>query len=524
MSHRITIPNTHPHHQKLTEMINSYSGIGIMLRAFLSYSKTVQKYLIIIHVSHSQAPKDLSQKWIRKALEQYDTYIIIMGTIDVKRHLSLGSLFIHRYCNASTLIYKAEGQDFVSPKLKKQLKKFNRFKEEYFHTHDLLSTEIQRAKNLNSLPMAYHLYISVFEHHLFHMELLCLGNYFYNDTLNERILRLERFLPEIKSLMLKKTETTYFLIEALKSAKEADEEQESTCLKNEFEESIAQTEQQFYCMVEGIFQETQKSIKKIDSNQAVNISENKTVSLYEPVIKILTKFYRIEEIFLFHHEEVCSIDQKTIVLYVLLISNKISNQDLFNMMHIVSQQTGGKFNIIPIAHSKVWIQENLWEYQSFFKKIMVPEKSIYTESPSVIHWHKEDSKKDFDYGIYYRRCSELYEKYKLLRSQENPISHEGLGLILSGFFHRACSIFIYVNLHYRPNEINLRILWKLCAYTDPKLRNLDYFVHQLPFDFFEFLNPSRNLYKNAFLLNEEVLSVLDELTENFFNLLEEQFD
>lgn len=524
MSHKIIIPNIHPHHQKLTDTINSFAGNNDVLRVFLSYSKTSQKHLLIIHITGMHVPAEVQKsKWITKALEQYDTHILIMGEQNIRVHVRFGSLYINRHCNASTFIYKKEDHEFTYPELPEQLKKFKQFKEEYYHTHDLFDTEIRKAKNNNSLSLAYHLYLPIFEHHIHYLEILCIGDYFSRGSISERIMRLKDFLPEVKAMMLKKTENTYFLIEALNSAKKADEHEDYMYVKDEFEDAIIQTERKFYNLVQDVFHEIKKEVKKPE--QKPILIEHKTISHYEPVIKILTKHFRIEEIFLFNEQEVYSADQKTTVLYLLLISNKIGNQNLFEMMQMVAQQTEGRFNIVPIAHSKAWIQEYLWEYQEFFQKVMTPEKSIFiSDVPSIIHWHKEPSNYDTDEGIYYRLCSELLENYKILRSQEEPISNEGMGLMLSGFFYRACVIFLYVALRYRPNQINIRILWRLCQHADHKVKNLDYLIQKLPFDFFEFLNPSKNLYRNFCYLQEEHLSILDELAQGFLDLVDKQFE
>lgn len=525
MSHKIIIPNAHPHHQRLSDMINTFAGKHDIVRLFCSFQQSSGKHLIIIHLNeHIISREDLQTKWIRKAFEQCDTHIILFGEVDPIYHIRLGTLFINRYCNASSFVYKKEGHKSSYPDISEQLKKFKGYKEDYYHTHDLLSTEIRKAKSGSSLTMEYHLYISLFEHHLHHLEFLCIGRSFSDDTLQERLLRLEDFLPEIKGLMLKKTETTYFITEALNSAQKADDHEDYIYVKDEFGDAITNTEQKFYYLVDRIFRETKKAVKKPEPAPKILI-ENREVSPYEPVIKILTKHFNIEEIFLFNQQEVYSANQKTTVLYLLLISNKISNQDHFDMMQMVSQQTEGRFNIIPIAHSKAWIQEYLWEYQMFFQKVMIPEKSIFISGvPSIIHWHKEPSNYDTDEGIYYRLCSELFENYKILRSQEELKSNEGMGLMLSGFFYRACLIFLYVALRYRPNQINIRILWKLCEHADHKVKNLDYLIQKLPFDFFEFLNPSKNLYRNFCYLDEEHLSILDELAQGFFDLVDKQFD
>ncbi|MFP3834159.1 hypothetical protein [Chryseobacterium sp. SIMBA_028] len=207
-------------------------------------------------------------------------------------------------------------------------------------------------------------------------------------------------------------------------------------------------------------------------------------------------------------------------MYLLLISSKINNDSLFNIMQMVSKQTEGRFNVVPIAHSGAWIQEHLWEYQGFFQKVMIPENSIFqADVPTVIHWHKEQLYSD-TCAMQYRDCNELYNKYKLLRSQEELKSNEGLGLILSALFYRIGAIFPYATLGYRPNDINIRILWKLCEYADPKVKNLDYLIQKLPFDFFEFINPNKNLYRNSQFLDEDTLFILDELAQGFLDILD----
>lgn len=160
-----------------------------------------------------------------------------------------------------------------------------------------------------------------------------------------------------------------------------------------------------------------------------------------------------------------------------------------------------------------------------FPKCYGSGKSIFiSDVPSIIHWHKIPSNYDTDEGIHYRLSSELYDNCKLMRSQEEPISNEGMGLRLSGFFYRACAIFLYVALRYHPHQINIRILWKLCEQVDPNVKNLDYLIQKLPFDFIEFLNPSKNLHRNFYFLNQQHLNILDEPAQGFLDLGDKQFD
>ena len=80
MSHKIIIPNTHPHHKRLSDSINSFAGKHDVKLAFLSCSKNSQKHFLIVHIKDTHAPEEVQKsKWIRKALVQFDTHIFIMG-------------------------------------------------------------------------------------------------------------------------------------------------------------------------------------------------------------------------------------------------------------------------------------------------------------------------------------------------------------------------------------------------------------------------------------------------------------
>lgn len=216
MSTKILIPAVHPHHQRLSDMMQTVLSKYDVRSVFLSYSTDCKKHLLLIYISSSQISDEASgSNWIKKAFHQLDTQIIILGSSDITRHLRLGSLFINRFCTEHSLIYLKAGHEVSYPVLEKQLKKFKVYKNEYYHNHDLISTEVRKAENSNSLTLAYQLYHTLYEHHIYHLEFSCLGRTYYDESLDKRLLRLENFLPQIKSLFLKKTESTYYLIDAI---------------------------------------------------------------------------------------------------------------------------------------------------------------------------------------------------------------------------------------------------------------------------------------------------------------------
>lgn len=521
MKEKITLPATLLHHHQLNHLLNSLAEKAPVRHVFISHSQTSGKQVLIIHLGCSRMPdRLLSDKQIRKAWSRYGIHLVILAGTDLKKHLKRGSLFLQRHCNASTLVFTSGRHELPVENISRSLKKFRLIRQKYGFTCRLLGKEIRKAESIGSLITAYHLYTSLFAHHLFHLEFLCLGRDFHQDTLDQRLLRLEPFFPEIRSFLLKKTGNTYFITEALLSAGKAETDKEYSHLRSEFREAIAISEKELHNLVRKTFRDI-KATMKHPANLLKIPMENTAISPHQSVISILTRRLPIEEIFLFHREEFVSEGRTTTELYLLLIGNKLSRRDLDVMKQTVSRKTGGKYSI-PIAHSARWIQEHLWESQPFFRKIMQPKNAVYTSGfPTVIHWHTWEPGLCTDEEVSFQQCNALYGKYKTLRSQKQPSAAEGLRLIVKRIVHKAFLQIIYNRLHYRPDEkTDLRILSKLCTFAEPEMKVLHLMILKLPFDFFSFLNQTGNPDENMICLCKEPCSILDELVKSLAELPE----
>lgn len=522
MKEKITLPTTLPHHHQLNHLLNSLAEKAPVRHVFISHSQTSEKQVLIIHLGCSRMPdRLLSDKQIRKASFPYGTHIILLAGTDLKKHLKRGSLFLQRHCNASTLVFTSGRHELPVENISRSLKKFRLIRQKYGFTCRLLGKEIRKAENSSSFITAYHLYTSLFAHHLFHLEFLCLGRDFHQDTLDQRLLRLEPFFPEIRSFLLKKTGNTYFIIEALLSAGKAETDKEYSHLRSEFREAIAISEKELHNLVRKTFRDI-KATMKHPANLPKIPMENTAISPHQSVISILTRRLPIEEIFLFHREEFVSEGRTTTELYLLLIGNKLSRRDLDVMRQNVSRKTAGKYSIVPIAHSARWIQEHLWESQPFFRKVMQPKNAVYTSGfPTVIHWHTWEPGLCTDEEVSFQQFNALYGNYKTLRSQKQPSAAEGLRLIVKRIVHKAFLQIIYNRLHYRPDEkTDLRILSKLCTFAEPEMKVLHLMILKLPFDFFSFLNQTGNPDENMICLCKEPCSILDELVKSLAELPE----
>ncbi|GEN77508.1 hypothetical protein CHA01nite_32480 [Chryseobacterium hagamense] len=370
MKEKITLPATLPHHNQLNQLLNLLSEKMPVRYVFLSNSRPSGHPFLIIYLGCSRLPDGLvPEKQIRKAWSRYGIHLVILAGTELKKHLKSGSLFLQRHCNASTLVFTSGKHKLPTEDLSQSLKKFRLIRQKYGFACRLMGNEIRKTESIGSLITTYHLYTSLFAHHLFHLEFLCLGRDFHQETLDQRLLRLEPFFPEIRSFLLKKTGNTYFITEALLSAGKAETEKEYSYLRSEFREAIAIAEKQVHNLVRKTFRDIKAAVKH-PNILLKNQVETKVVSPYESVISILTRRFPVEEIFLFHQEEIVCEGRTTTELYLLLIGNRISKKDLEMMQKSVSRKTGGKYSVVPIVHSARWIQEHLWESQPFFRKVM----------------------------------------------------------------------------------------------------------------------------------------------------------
>lgn len=522
MSHTITLPQSYPHHIPMADTINSFAVKHKIMNLYLSDMPSSGCYLLLIYLDLSVISDTLLQsKWIRKAFHKYNTHVILLAKSDITRHFTMGTLFLYKFGSGANLVFQCTDHSVSYPELAQQLKKFKTFKNNYFHTHQLLYAEIQKALSSDALTRAYHLYSSLFEHHLLYLELFYMGRFTPNKPLEERFLILEQFLPQFSHWMLKKSTNSYYITRALQSAQTADEQQEDLLLQSEFSTAISKLEQQLYNLVQSSFSDIKKAVKKTFAPVKPLIPEPQK-SPYLPVIQILTQRFNIQEIFLFHQQNGDSDEQK--ILYLLLISNSISNQDLSRMVQIISDQTNSRYLIVPIAHSLSWIQEHLFEYQTFFQKIMIPENSIYVAShPSLIHWHVPYTDKHPDLDYYVRHCFKLYNNYTLFRDAFTS-STLGLEFVAAPLLYRACTTLLYATLSYRPNHIHFSLLWKLCEYAEPKLKQLNYLNSKLSFDFFTFGNFAKHKSIKRPLLNSSDITVLNEIILYILDLLKDKIN
>lgn len=513
MAPKITVPQEHPHAKPLTNLLHQFASRHEVTKVFMNrHFIDQEKYLIVIYLNTARVEKRVFESpWIKRVHRNYNTEIILLGVADVRRHERMGSLFMTRNCTTEHLIYEKEACAAPKTNRRRDLKRFRKLKQNYYRYHDDKTMMINKAYEAGSLITLFHLYLHQYAHHLWHMEFLYTGRTFDDENLHERLIRLEDYFPEIKRMLLKKNATTYFVIEALYSVEKADEHNDSMYVTQEYVNAIAHIESAIYDLLQKVFQKVKNAVKL--SATPINKAEIvESKAEHEAVVAIIQRYFAIDEVFIYHQKEMDTPERKVSIFYMLLISSSISNQDLHGMMQLVEQQTNGCCHIVPIAHSAPWIQEHLYEYQEFFQRIMKREYTVFcAEHPTVIHWQEPYKASYPDLILYQKQTKDLYESYLALRKHEGENLSAGALLVFSALIPRLCRDLIYAKLSYRPNDIDLKILWALCAYAQPEHEKLCYLIDQLPFDFFSFMNVKKQIYSGWSFVDVEVFEILDAL-------------
>ena len=286
-----------------------------------------------------------------------------------------GNPFVACYCQRSTIIYqKPEAKECPETDWITFKKKFKRYRESYYHDHDILLSEANRFQHLGSLTGMYLSYLSVFKYTIRFLEILCIGHSFDSMDLHQRIKQLAHFVPCIEGVFVKKNGNEYYLVAELEEAKEVAGDGDETRLNDSLYESIAEAELKLYKLVSNRFSELKRQIKSNIWAEAVKEAEFKGQTTGEDkelsqLISQIVTIQAVEEIYLFYQTQ----NPGSTTYFLLLIGERLGTETLSRIQQSVSAKSENKLTVVLLGHRRFWIQSNLFCHQAFFKKVMVPE-------------------------------------------------------------------------------------------------------------------------------------------------------
>ncbi|KIA90500.1 hypothetical protein [Kaistella jeonii] len=465
--------------------------------------------LLICTANSKDATTVKARKWVINAYVQTKILINVQNGLSLHHLAKCGNPFASCYCHSDYLIYGDKAETGTLQKIWK--KNIVAYKDRFYHDHDLLLTQVHQCKTHESVMGAFLGYVSVYELDLQYLESLYLGSINFEQNLHERIQNLMAYLPILEQMFVKKNAKIFYLIDVLEKSKRVDDE---FLLNNELYSCICKTEGQLFALVGERFRELKRMTKQQNEMQKLpeKEEENRGKEMLFEALTVVTEMAEPEEIYHYHTKT----EEHQTVYYLLVVGESLSCELLERVQQSLRDKTANKCCVVLVGHRRSWIQENVYLWQGFFKKIMTADQMVYSSNPyhPGIHWEEPYAANYPDLNLYYRAAECSIEQFNVLKKNRAENNYEGLHALFATAFTRILRIYIYRSLSYMPSYVAPEILWKLCLYSKPALEKLEYLFDKVWKERF-FLNLNHYLKFNDHLTNgsEVKLEVMEEILE-----------
>lgn len=496
---------------KLRQLILEFSIESIY---FHPATSTSPPHLVFFVVDYKHCDQIETRKWLCRAQKKQQLFFHVLNKLQMIDGYKEGNPFIPTYCTSATKVYQ-DNENIFQPKTnwKAFKKRFKKYEYEYNQENEFLMNMVNDFFVVKARTSIFLTYISLYEQHLTYLERLYIGHSFNGNSLTERIKFLAQYLPSIEDLFVKQNGSTYYLIAQLEVAIQAAEDGDEMMLNWNLSPAIKEVEEQLYTMVSDRFLVLKKRIKcnKPSNDTPLPIAEESPMDqqLFE-VVAHINKIKQPEEIYLFHTTQT---DTSTFY-YLLLIGAGIGTEILNSMQQSITLKATTACNVILIAHTRFWIQNNLFIYQGFFKKIMTLENRIFKipDKQFTMHWEKCRNPYYGDLDSMYKATDKMIAQYFVLREHAALDNAEGLNTMFATAILRAFRTLIYSKLSYQPHYLSAYNLWMICCYAKPNLGKMEYLFVKLGGDtFFKNLDYSTKFNHGLDRIPEEKWAIMDEI-------------
>lgn len=503
--------------QQMQHLIQTYSIQQIF---YHPSHDSCPSHLFVHTENFNEAVRFARQKWVKKIHAKGEVLLHFAGTSRLQYRSERGQPFVPYYYQASALIY--QNPDYVHElhfRIEKTsfLKKLRSSKNAYFHDYDLLATEARRHRKSGgdvSVFLAYH---SIFSTLLHQLEGLYIGPFVTDQNLHERIAYLTPYLPELQRLFVKKSAKKYFLIEIIEVAALPDAADGELYLDIDMLPALEQAAEALYVLVEKRYKTMKRGLQFPYVGGVTVAQPSLKELLLGQVVAVMTKIATPEEIYLFHTKEIVDVNEKTpahYLFYVLLIGKGIGNDMLLTVQQSVADLTQKQCTVVAIAHSRYFIQHNLFALQTFFKGIIQSENRIYTSDPfhPMLHWQASHTVHYGDIEILAPRARRYFEQFQTLITHRRVENSESVYLLFAHAFTHLLRNYLYTHLFsYQPNQLCTYSLWKLAVYSNPKLERMEFLFDRLGDQFYKDIDTHLRFVNRSSRLEEGELEIMGDI-------------
>jgi len=335
--------------------MNSRLHISFIIRLM----RRAPAHVVIITEESQDVEIIESRKWISNSRNENTILFHIACREKVKVECQSGNPFIAWYCQKSALIYQnPQAKEYHDTDWTSFKKRFKRYSKAYCHDRDNLLTAVNRFQELDSLTGVFVSYLSAIEYTIQYLEILYTGRSFELDNLHQRIKLLTQHIPEMEGIFVQKNGNEYYLVSELEKAKEVAEDGDEIRLNDKLINSFSKTEMKLHKMVLSRLSELKSLIKSsLPKQPCVEHSEFTTGD--DQVTEIaaqIVKIHPVDEIYLFHRIQ----NSMHTTCFLLLIGEGLGAEILNRIQQSVNSKFDGKYSVVLIGHSRIWIQTNLF--------------------------------------------------------------------------------------------------------------------------------------------------------------------
>lgn len=442
--------------------------------------------------------------FIGNTFEQDRLLISILDDADLEQHWEDRNLFFHRYARKEDQIYGEEknyGRFIVSESDLRSLRERYEKGEQLLmkYTEELIGDE-QVGATLFSLKNI--------QHDLEFLEYLRFGRSFEDFTLTERLHQMEAFIPEVKKLFLKEGDL-YYLLRQIENEDIVEYMDEHL----PFISKIKKKMKSFVLQNMRVKQPKNDHLKPTVSHQFLKDPSIKKV------LRPLLHMAHLEEVYLFHEITSIQPDLQLNHYYLLAVVSKENVKEATRVFQKINKDLSPDLKFTIIYHTRLWIQENLYQSQHFLRTLMNNDHKIYTNDfHPKIHWGRDDTYRCDDCFIYLRRAKDIYKRHlKGIKHDEKSTMVSIVPSELNEYFIQILINSLYDTVGYLAEIKDLKILWDLVIYAHPNGPQLGEHLQQLSFDLLNYLNMHRKEKMPTLFLNQKEKKVLFNLLKNIKN-------
>ncbi len=415
--------------------------------------------------------------FIGDSFEQDRVLISVLDDADLEQHREDRYVFFQRYARKEDQIYGEEKNygrftivDLELRSLRKRYLKGEQLLSKY--TEELIA-DGQVGATL--------FYLKNIQHDLEFLEYMRFGRPFEGFALAERLRYMEAFIPEVRKFFVKEGCHFYLLrqIENEEIVEYMEAYQDDLCkIKEEMKNTVLRDMQA-------------KLPEKTPLHPPVShaLLKNKAV---KKVLRPLLQLAYLEEVYSFHEITTIEKELQHRHYYLLALVSEESEKDFDTAVDKINKAQFPDLKFTIICHTRLWVQENIYECQDFFKNLMQVDNRIYTNGfHPEIHWNSRHTTDCGDLSFYRLRAKNIFKEHLKTACRDQAATVALIPYWLNNYLVQLLKNRIYQTFGYLPETDHLQTLWDLFIFSAEPGRYWSDLLHTISFDFITYLHEHR---------------------------------